>query len=217
MSFIMFVSCCESRGILQAPWRYWPMTSFTMLSCISHREFTAAKMVWCKIGATQSLLISEQACCFKCGCWDRGWDTKWTSSQEKVLFSSAQLFSSIHTSSWSARKDMRSMDLTTGATSSCFHLRSFSHGFRFSVVQNAGTYRREPYNQTQIATFKMPLFWQRKTDLTPKVHVRSVKKSSLLQPLTDTHRLCFGPLLHLDRVTLTRGGGIITGGIFTWT
>lgn len=55
-----------------------------MLSCISHRGFTAAVMGLCKIGATESLLISEPVCCFKCVCWDRGWETKWTSSQEKV-------------------------------------------------------------------------------------------------------------------------------------
>lgn len=147
-------------SVLMTFHHYWPMTSFMMLSCISHREFTAATKALCKIGATESQLISAQVCCLKCVCWDRGWDTKSLSSQEKhPLSHPSNCFPLPSLPPHLHRKDMRSMDLTTGTAAAAFsYIPSLTIlGFLCSTMGGAGTSRRKPHDQTQFATFKMPL------------------------------------------------------------
>lgn len=156
--------------------QYWPMTSFTMLSCISHREFTAATMALCKIGAAESQLISAQDCCLKCACWDRGRDTKWPSSQEKrPLSHPSNCFPLPSLPPHLHRKDMRSMDLTTGAAAAAAAAASSYIpavtilGFLCSNMGGAGTSRRK--TKHNLLHSRCHFLCQRKADLTLMVHV----------------------------------------------
>lgn len=193
--------CRGRRGILvlMTCHHYWPMTSFTTLSCISHREFTVATMALGKIGATESLLISEKVCCFKCACWDRGWDTNWTSSQEKVhfvihpnvfLYPHFLLICTVKIwDQWIWRRAQLLL-LSLPLIHSQFGV------FCVPTWEVLELLKESLVTKNSLLHSKRRFLWQRKADLSPMAHVcvegtwkvseKPLPRSELPQPLTDS-------------------------------